>query len=92
MTGPMPTRAGDVVVLERQSPARYSVFTVTRHGQQEPDVSSRSGTAFDKHGALRLAEMMARQRVDGGTIFLCESRHGSWTPHWTPLALTRLEA
>jgi hypothetical protein len=79
----MPTRTGDVVVVQRHEPVWYSLFTVTQDGQQQPALSGKSSAAFGKQAALVLAKMMALEHVGGGTIFLCESGAGTATQPWT---------
>ena len=77
MTGPVPTRDGDVMIAAENASAVFAVWTVGRDGQQEPDADTYVSAALGRPGAKQLAFLMAREMR--GSVFFLERQMGTWT-------------
>lgn len=78
MVGPMPTKAGDIVVSHPEAATSMSsVWHVMADGQQECGQPGSASHAIGRSGALKLARLMARE--SGGDIFLLDTDSGRWT-------------
>lgn len=78
MTGPMPTREGDVVVSHSDSESsRYAVWRVEADVQQTPSASAYVSTAYGAVAALRLGRKMLVQIRSA--VFVLELDSLTWT-------------
>ena len=73
----MPTRDGDVVIVAEDTSVMFSVWTVSREGQQAPDPETHTSSALGRDGAKKLAFLMAR--ATRGSVFFLERAAGTWT-------------
>ena len=78
MTGPMPTRDGDIVITHSEdSRSLFLVWRVTDDGQQWCERITSSALAMGRQGALKLAARMATE--SRGAIYLLDPASGEWT-------------
>jgi hypothetical protein len=76
MTGPIPTRDGDIVIShDDTSWSMYSVWCVAIDGQQACG-ETESSAAMGRPGALKLAKLMARE--SRGAIYILDSGSAAW--------------
>lgn len=77
MTGPMPTRDGDVVVSQLVG-AEFLVWHVVHDGQQQPSPGERGApVVMGRSTAVALGRMMAR--ASRGSVFFVEQDTLNWT-------------
>jgi hypothetical protein len=78
MTGPMPTRDGDVVIAHGVSVRSiYVVWTVGEDREQEPSPAASAASARGREAAQALAARVARE--SHGAIFFHDLAAGRWT-------------
>ena len=77
MTGPMPTRDGDIVITHSEdSRSLFLVWRVTDDGQQACAGTTESAWAMGREGALKLAAIMAKDYR--GAIYMHDPTSGEW--------------
>jgi hypothetical protein len=77
MTGQMPARDGDTVILHTESPAApYVLWVVLSDGQQQPRPDQYASTTVGRTMAFELARLMARE--NRGAVFFPEVTTGTW--------------
>ena len=78
MTGPMPTRDGDIVISHRGSnPAMYSVWYMLEDRQQDVSPPVDAAPASGRPEAVQLGLSMARE--SRGALFCRDTDSGTWT-------------
>ena len=78
MTGPMPTRDGDIVITHsEESRSLFLVWRVTDDGQQESVKTASTAWAMGREAALKLAAIMANE--SRGVIYWHDPTSGEWT-------------
>ena len=78
MTGPIPTRDGDIVVSHQDARlSLYAVWRVVSDAQQACGETGYTAQALGRLGALGLATLMAAERR--GAVFFLDWGSGDWT-------------
>jgi hypothetical protein len=77
MTGPMPTRNGDIVIShDAIFRSLYAVWRVSTDGQQARDAAAFVIKRIGRADAVNMAKLMARE--SRSAIYLVDSTSASW--------------